>query len=668
MAAIPIDPMDKIDKFVDKFIEFEDDEESIFGELKLKKETLSEFSHLISPHTIAEEIRNAPKTIQNKTKQGSRWLVNFFESMTYIKGHIMYFLFFCVFGGIVLYLIELSNEQQTVTFVDALFTAVSAVCVTGLSSVDFSKFTLAGQIATMILIQLGSSVMMTLSTVIIRRYYLRKRFLIGYEEEHGTTSNGKADPPTPIALVNTSNNAGKLIQLDNMNETESNAEEILKKTVEGAPEEASEIDLRKLLDEEEYKIKKLEYEALGRLTWVVAGYILVPYMLCFFSLSLYLTFSDAREILRENGDINPVWFAAFHIVSAFNNAGFSLFPVNLVPLYQDRFVLMVLSILIALGNTAFPLILRFVIWICRRLATNFAPFKILLVRPRSLFTHLFPATETRLLLSTWIVMTGAQFFLFLVLNWDNSAFKHMDNSVFMLNAWFTTVCTRTAGFNTIDLNAIQKGLLVMYVVMMYVSSYPFTYTLHESAPIAVDQSVYQDELDIEASRVKRDAMTGLRVEEGSKGQKYASTKSMFKAMKWHTQSLFYQHIVWLFFAWFLIVCLESDRMEEKNSGFEIFKVIFEIASAYGTVGLSLGYIGSVTSYSGVLTPVSKFLMMSVMFLGRHRGLPSSLDPAIQLYQEKMLYKGGLNTKTNKPAPPTPVTAHREVTANQDKVL
>ena len=117
----------------------------------------------------------------------------------------------------------------------------------------------------------------------------------------------------------------------------------------------------------------------------------------------------------------------------------------------------------------------------------------------------------------------------------------------MLNAWFTTVCTRTAGFNTIDLSkpvlfqhsnsldAIQKGLLVMYVVMMYVSSYPFTYTLHESAPIAVDPSVYQDELDVEASRVKRDAMTGLRVETGAKGQKYASTKSMFKAMKWHTQ-------------------------------------------------------------------------------------------------------------------------------------
>ena len=50
--------------------------------------------------------------------------------------------------------------------------------------------------------------------------------------------------------------------------------------------------------------------------------------------------------------------------------------------------------------------------------------------------------------------------------------------------------------------------------------------------------------------------------------------------------------MWLFFAWFLIVCLESDRIEEKNSGFEIFKVIFEIASAYGTVGLSLGYTGN----------------------------------------------------------------------------
>jgi len=53
-----------------------------------------------------------------------------------------------------------------------------------------------------------------------------------------------------------------------------------------------------------------------------------------------------------------------------------------------------------------------------------------------------------------------------------------------------------------------------------------------------------------------------------------------------------------------------------------------VVSAYGTVGLSLGYGNDVTSFSGRLNPWSKFVVIVVMMAGRHRYLASSLDPAI----------------------------------------
>lgn len=71
--------------------------------------------------------------------------------------------------------------------------------------------------------------------------------------------------------------------------------------------------------------------------------------------------------------------------------------------------------------------------------------------------------------------------------------------------------------------------------------------------------------------------------------------------------------------------------------FSIFGFFFEIMSAYGTVGLSLGYPGSPLSLSGQMSVVSKLVVMIVMLAGRHRGLPMSIDKAI--YLPKLLNKG-----------------------------
>jgi Trk-type K+ transport system membrane component len=62
----------------------------------------------------------------------------------------------------------------------------------------------------------------------------------------------------------------------------------------------------------------------------------------------------------------------------------------------------------------------------------------------------------------------------------------------------------------------------------------------------------------------------------------------------------------------------------------VFSIFFEIVSAYGNVGLSLGYPTNSASLSGQFTVFSKLVVCAMMIRGRHRELPHALDRAITL--------------------------------------
>jgi Trk-type K+ transport system membrane component len=95
----------------------------------------------------------------------------------------------------------------------------------------------------------------------------------------------------------------------------------------------------------------------------------------------------------------------------------------------------------------------------------------------------------------------------------------------------------------------------------------------------------------------------------------------------------------VFLGFFLIAIVEGARLENRNDyAFTLFSVLFEIVSAYGTVGLSLGYPGVNTSFSGQMKPVSKLIIIAMQLRGRHRGLPYALDRAILLPSESLHQK------------------------------
>ena len=96
---------------------------------------------------------------------------------------------------------------------------------------------------------------------------------------------------------------------------------------------------------------------------------------------------------------------------------------------------------------------------------------------------------------------------------------------------------------------------------------------------------------------------------------------------------------YIFLGLFIIAIAEGPHIQNTNEyAFTMFSVLFEIVSAYGTVGLSLGYPDFNTSFSGRFGVLSKLVIIAMQIRGRHRGLPYELDRAILLPSESLHQK------------------------------
>lgn len=93
--------------------------------------------------------------------------------------------------------------------------------------------------------------------------------------------------------------------------------------------------------------------------------------------------------------------------------------------------------------------------------------------------------------------------------------------------------------------------------------------------------------------------------------------------------------------WFLVLAvlaisiIETKHFLGDPVTYSVFNVIFEVVSAYGTVGISTGLPNAAYSFSGGWYTGSKLVLCLVMLRGRHRGLPVALDRAVRLPGEQL---------------------------------
>ena len=151
-----------------------------------------------------------------------------------------------------------------------------------------------------------------------------------------------------------------------------------------------------------------------------------------------------------------IWLAIFHSVSAFNNAGFSLFPNNLIDYVHSPRVNFTITGLIILGGIGYQVILEAYLWLRRRSPDRF-----------SFSLNFKVATSTTI----FLLLVGMVAILLTELN-NSETIKGFSWGDRLMASWFQSVTARTAGFNTIDNGTMSLAGLFVTIILMFVGASP----------------------------------------------------------------------------------------------------------------------------------------------------------------------------------------------------
>lgn len=192
----------------------------------------------------------------------------------------------------------------------------------------------------------------------------------------------------------------------------------------------------------------------------------------------------------------------------------------------------------------------------------------------------------------------------------------------VLAGWFQAVSTRTAGFAVVDLADLHPAIQVSYLIMMYISVLPIAISVRRT-------NVYEEKsLGIYGSAEENTA------DEGEPSYVGAHLRRQLSFDLWY-----------IFLGFFVIAISEGSRIQSGDPNFSMFSILFEVVSAYGTVGLSLGYPTINASFSAEFGVIAKLIIIAMQIRGRHRGLPYELDRAILLPSESLHAKEDLDAST-----------------------
>jgi trk system potassium uptake protein TrkH len=409
--------------------------------------------------------------------------------------------------GTVLLMLPLSTVQD-ISLVDALFTATSAVCVTGLIVKDTpNDFTIFGQFVIVLLIQIGGLGYMTMTTII--SLVLEKK--IGMKEKV-----------------------------------------IIKETLSFNNHE-------------------------GTRRFIVS--ILLMTVFFEFAGTLFLSFAFKDDYsMRE-----AIYYGFFHSISAFNNAGFSLFSVNLINYSGDIIVTFTITVLIIFGGMGFVVFKDILNFLMRRKISLSLHCKIVLV-------------------TTLILIVLGTLFIYIFESSNPDTFQKMTFKESVLNSYFSAVTPRTAGFNIIDYSKLEGDTLFFTLILMLIGAAP------GSTGGGIKVTTFAVILLTFYAYIRRRRDTEVF-------ERRISFKVTVQSLILVTFS-----IAFIFLLSLLILICDNTSL---------FPTFFEVTSAFGTVGLSLGD-GGVKSFSALLSPLSKLLICFTMLAGRL----GPLTLAIAMIQKK----------------------------------
>ncbi|CCK69244.1 Trk2p KNAG_0C01310 [Huiozyma naganishii CBS 8797] len=421
----------------------------------------------------------------------------------------------------------------------------------------------------------------------------------------------------------------------------------------------------------------VEYRATKLLCLLVVVYYAGWHIVAFvFLLPWICTKKHYAAVVRQNG-ASPAWWGFFTAMSSFNDLGMTLTADSMMSFTNAVFPQIVMMWFIIIGNTGFPVLLRFIIWLLFKISPSLSATReslgFLLDHPRRCFTLLFPRGATWWLFITLLALNITDWILFIILDFNSSFVKSLPKGIKVLIGLFQSVCTRTAGFNIVDLSKLHPSIQVSYMLMMYVSVLPLAISIrrtnvYEEQSLGVygsaqsftewDNSSKKSKDEGEEDEEEEDSdARGDHFDESSEVESTASStgRKRGKHKKPSTRSFIGAHLrrqlsfdMWFLFLGLFIICIcESDNIQNTNKpDLNVFSILFEIVSAYGCVGLSLGYPDTNTSLSAEFTVISKLVIIAMLVRGRNRGLPYALDRATILPNKKLQRMDEMQNRRN----------------------
>lgn len=264
-----------------------------------------------------------------------------------------------------------------------------------------------------------------------------------------------------------------------------------------------------------------------------------------------------------------LWFGLFHSVSAFNNAGFSLFSDNMMGFRGDLVINFTIPLLIIIGGLGYLVLLE-----------------IYNYRKKSL-TRI--STHTKLVLWTSGMLILGGMAIILSLEWNNpKSFGSMDAWEKILAAWFASVNYRTAGFNSIDFSTFNDSDLFFGTIFMIIGGSP------GGTAGGIKTTVL--------------ALSVIGVWYTLRGQ---NNPHIFRRSLMPYQINKAYAIIFVASFYVLISTVILNESEKLH----FVRTLFETCSAFGTVGLSTGN-GGVLSYSALFSDLGKANIILLMLMGR----------------------------------------------------
>lgn len=172
--------------------------------------------------------------------------------------------------------------------------------------------------------------------------------------------------------------------------------------------------------EQREELGGIEYRALRTLALVLVFYFFVFHILGAVCLLPYILANQHYGNVLTEDDIGKTWWAFWTSNMAFMDVGFTLTPDSMNSFAKSEWVLMALWFFIIIGNTGFPVMLRFMIWAASKLTPKgsglWEEFRFLLDHPRRCFTLLFPSNATWWLFWILILLNAIDLLFFIVLD------------------------------------------------------------------------------------------------------------------------------------------------------------------------------------------------------------------------------------------------------------